>query len=129
MSQSAVSDLESQSAGSSGEHPELEALLPARLHLPVKFHLVSASRKESNPLGWCPMDPDSHYLITKMERIDRCVVVHLMCPLNDNFSLPKQHDDVVSDEDILAINERTHRIVLIKLRRPNMSDVFDLIIK
>jgi hypothetical protein len=94
MSQSAGShpELEAkpQSAGSRGDHPELEALLPARLHLPVKFHLVSSSRQERNPLGWCPMDPDSHYLIKKMERINCCVVVHLMCPLDDNFPLPKQ---------------------------------------
>jgi hypothetical protein len=119
----------SQSAGPWGEHPELEALLPARLHLPVKFYLVSSSLKEKNPMGYCLMEADTRYLISKMERIDPSIfVVYLVCAPHNKYPLPKHYAAVVSDDDIAAINNHTYRHVLIKKRRSGMPDVYDLII-
>jgi hypothetical protein len=81
-------------------------------------------------MGQCCLEPDTAHFITKLERFeDLCVVVHLVHPVCNRFRLPEQYSNVVSDDDIEAVNSRRIVYLLIKRSRPDTPGVFDLVIE
>jgi hypothetical protein len=83
--------------------------LPAKYQLPYKFHYVSAMH-QGVPMGHSGMyclEPDTPHFFTKMERFeDLCVIVYLVPALCNVIRFPEPYSDVVSDDDIEAINTR-----------------------
>jgi hypothetical protein len=104
--------------------------LPAKYQLPYKFHYVSSTHQgETNPLVRCCLEPETPYFIIKIERIERCVIVHLVRPLCSRYRLPDHYANILSDDDIEAVNSRRLLHVLIKRSRPDNPGVYDLFIE
>jgi hypothetical protein len=110
----------------------LEMPEPSSSRLPAKFHYVS-SMHEGVPMGFRGMyclEPDTPHFITKMVGFeDLCVIVYLVYPLCNVIRLSAQYSEVVSDDDIEAINTLQLLHFLIKNSRPNTPGVFDVVIE
>ena len=101
--------------------------------LPAKFQTVSLSQKEANPIGRCHLEPDTPYLIEKLERIGLCglYIMHLVCPplvTRWRHCLPEHYGLAVRDENIKTANSGRLLHVLVLRSRKDMPCVFDLVV-
>ena len=92
-----------------------------------------AVTKGGKPIGRCHLEPDTPYLIEKMERYGLCglyIFVHLVCPPLGNlrYCLPEYYAMVVTDEDIRTVNSGPLLHVFVLRSRRDMPDVFDLVV-
>jgi len=79
------------------------------------------------------LEPDTPYLIEKMEQYDICFLyihVHLVfLPLGNLWNcLPEHYAKVVTDEAIRAVNSGPLLHVLVLRSRRDMPGVFDLVV-
>ena len=116
---------------------QAESPLPIRIlspswswadHLSDKFRSVSLTQRESNTLRLCLFEPESPYLIHKIERIGHRLIFHLDRPHGYQYCLSDHNASVVSDDDIDAVNGG--RILYTLIKRPRTdTDVYDLVIE
>ena len=97
-----------------------------------KFQSVLRSQREANLIGRCRLEPDTPYLIDKIERFGLCglYVVHLVCPPLDIrlYWLPEHYAVVVTDEDIKTADSGHILHVLVLRNRKDMPGIFDLVV-
>jgi hypothetical protein len=79
-------------------------------------------------LGLYILKTEIPYLIQKIERIGRRVIFYFDCPLGYQYCLPEHYANVVSEDNIDAVNNGRVLHTMIKRRRKD-TDVYDLVIE